>query len=332
MDTEDKISGPVGFQPRFDYAEWSSSDLLVRLVLLRHRGRLCVLRLLALEGAQDWRMLFRRASQITDDPNPRVLAALYRIWPHPEPLLYLVWVQLECQHVAMALRERLSVLPVGEALIGTLGAEPPLDAVGKLKQALHVSRMEVYEGFQHEEDADDLHQEAVTHALKRYRGLTGGVQAKQEVTDDELRELCTPPDFGIPDKTASFPKLMDFAAAECRAALERLSPIFDGHVEAAPGQVHQHLRDHFERRQAQKRSGERVPIEEATEGPRGGPNPDVRMDVKDLYEFALKRWGARGERFLKALEAGTMTDAAKAAGVSRPTADKYRKELRRHFS
>jgi hypothetical protein len=333
VDTDRKLPDLAGHRPRANYAEWSNTDLVVRLILLRHRGRLCALRILALEGSQDWKALFRRASRIIDDPNPKVLAALHRVWPHAEPLLYLLWVRSECEHAAEELHNRLSSLPVGSALLAMLGVEPPPEAVSKLKQALHVSEIGVHKDFRHEEDAGDVQQVAVTHAMGQYRWLTEGVEVKQEVTDAQLRELCMPPDFGIPDAGETFPETVTFVAAQCRAALVRVGPIFDGHVETAPAHAHQALRDHFEKRRAQKRTGRRVPIERVTGRHAAGPNPDVRADVEAAYEFAVKRWGAKGKRFVTALlEAETTTEAAKAAGVSRPTAGKYVKELRRHLS
>jgi hypothetical protein len=294
------------------------------------------LKILAIGGGRDWKALFRRASQIADDPSPPVLAALSRIWPDREPLLYLVWVRLECEHVAMELRKRLEGLGVGAALLRTLGPEPSPDAVRRLTRTLHVSQITVRSSHRHEEDPDDLRQVAVTEAVERYRTLTDGIEVKQEVTDAGLRELCSPPDFGIPevDNPSWEARNLRLVATECREALKQFGPIFDGHAESIREQAHQALRDHFEKRKAKKRTGQRVPIaEDNLPSPATRAAAEVFVELDAAYQAAMSRWGPSGGCLLTALRSGeSMAEAAKAAGVSRVTAHKYLKELRKILS
>jgi hypothetical protein len=321
---------------RYSYPDWSNTDLLVRLVLLRHRARVCILRIMGAGGSDGEQSAFRSASRMADDPGPKVLAELYAVWPHFEPLQYLVWVRLECEAVATELRGRLHALSVASALMHTLGSQTSEDALTGLKNALHVRLVTVYDQHQHEEDPSDLQQVAIEHAIRRYRDLTEGIDVTQMSSDQEMLALVSPPDFGLPSLPATWTEEvgLPFVIGECREALKRFGPLLDGAVESARGHAHQALRDHFEKRKARKRSGG-ADFEEEFRALHSQADPDAgaQADMEEIYRFALKRWGPRGERFLRARVAGEpVAGAAKAAGLSRPTAYKYLKELRKDLS
>src|SRR5262249_33378892 len=96
--------------------------------------------------------------------------------------------------------------------------------------------------------------------------------------------------------------------------------------------VRQGLRDHYQTGKAQKRTGLKVPVDEAAGGVHEGP--ETRLDVRDraerIYAAAVERRGEPGRRFVEVLSTdGSISDAAKAAGVSRTTAHKYLRELKR---
>jgi molybdenum-dependent DNA-binding transcriptional regulator ModE len=52
--------------------------------------------------------------------------------------------------------------------------------------------------------------------------------------------------------------------------------------------------------------------------------------INEVETIAEKRWGARGRQFVQALmETGSVSEASAAASVSRQTAHKYLRELRK---
>jgi hypothetical protein len=321
---------------RHSYADWSSTNLLVRLVLLRHRARVCILRIIGAEGAEGWQSALRRASQMADNPTPKVLAELYAVWPHVEPLQFLVWARLECEAVATEVRRRLDALVVAPALMHTLGQQTFTDSLTDLKDALHVRRLTVHAQYRHEEDSSDLQQVAVERAVRRYRYLTEGIAVTQMISDHEMLALVSPPDFGLPPLPDVWAQKigLGFVKAQCHEALKRFGPLLDGAVESAQGHARQAVRDHVHQRKAQKRRG-RPEFEAAFRALhfQAGSDAESLAATNRAYEVAIKQWGSRGERFLRALAAGEpVAAAAKAAGLSRPTAHKYLKELRKDLS
>jgi hypothetical protein len=120
-------------------------------------------------------------------------------------------------------------------------------------------------------------------------------------------------------------------------------------MEAAPEKVRQHLRDFWKKWEAQKRTGEEVPLDDVDQTvlrrSRSGtwrkrseilqqePAPDISARMFEVMKQAKKRWGDKAVKAVKfCLDGKTEEEASRLAGINPRTFRNYKTKLQKIFS
>src|SRR5262249_11948586 len=186
-------------------------------------------------------------------------------------------------------------------------------------------------------DDEDLRQFAVERGLHHLNGA--GTKSLIDSGFDLLQMITIPdppPNVRLPKQNDSIDNRvsMRFAALQIRKAIETLLPVLEGQTNRLPKQVRQSLRDQWEKREAQKRTGKKVPVDRAMRIAERTPERwySQKERAEKAYSTAKKKWGEPADRFLKALaEDKTVEDASKEAGISRQTGQKYLRVLKKEL-
>jgi hypothetical protein len=327
--------------PDPDYSTVTVEELVGYLVVMEHHARRCVIPYL--DGpdrrAQD---VYHHAGQVVYRLTAEELRMLSQRGAHPKVLAFLHRVRCELELIYQELRRRVRNLPVGRAVLQVRRHDAPPEAVAGLVRALHVERLRTY--HPKKEDDGDLRCIALEGAVRGYREM--GDKAVEGLPFPKSISLNLPPDVRVHLPPTPWWEWSELLAYEFRSASKLLQPVLSGKVEELPTRVWARLKDHRRKRRAKKRTGIEVPIAEEPDGndePHAHLRPAVEPDRPDfeamldaqntrrrLYEVASKRWGERGRAFVDALQEGkSVSEAARAAGVSRATGHKYQRELKR---
>ena len=321
-------------KPISEYPDWEDKEVVLNLVFLRALGRECVTRIIAQHGG-DWKETFRLAYRIADYPNPHVLKKLYSICRDERPLRFLVWLRIEQEYIAIEFRRRLERTKAGWEITQLLKGLTPLESVGLLFRALEVDKITSY--YPEEDSSEDLQQLAVEKALTYQERMAGVALAKCGFDQLQMISISLPSiNIGLPVKDKEpwnqlNPRML---ALQTREAIKLFLPVLQGNVEQMPELVYQALRDHWEKRKAQKRDAREVPYEEAEkeivstsynelrdrEVSREILNISARMSEVLKEAKKHKRWGDKAIKAFKYYcEGKTKKEASEMVGIDERT-------------
>ncbi len=326
----------VRHTPEVGIDQWEHEVLIAQFLMARHwvrRG--IILILIQADPAADWKDTLQKATWMADTLSPPKLQDLFDICQDERPIIFLLKARLDTLYRAEELRRRLREKDVGWQFVQVLGKLATSEVLNGLLEKLKVDRMTTYHND--EEDDTDLQGLALKSAFEVYTKMKQ--DAGFPVPAMIVQKL--PPDCGLPEME---PPPWDVLNAhilplEWLESLQSFLPILDDQVKTLPSKVHDALKDHWAKWKAQKRQAKREyktveELDKLRQLPWHDPAPPRAMSQMALaYRRAEERWGKKGTAFLEALcEEYNVGKASKKAGISRPTAYKYLKELRKDLS
>jgi hypothetical protein len=191
-------------------------------------------------------------------------------------------------------------------------------------------------------DSEDLKSIAFEKYSRHYKHI---VDATRVTLPD--RPPPFPSDLGLPTQDF-FPEMF---AKTVEEALQKLVPIVTGGMEMARAKAKQGLKDLWEQWEAQKRTGEEVPLQEAdqTDLKRSGAGkwrnsgqrieqenkPDISEEMLEVLRVVKqnKRWGPKALKALKYyLEGKTEKEAADLVGITDKTFRNYITYIKKSFA
>jgi hypothetical protein len=277
-----------------------------------------------------WKRFYRDTLDAVVHLDVDTIVSLRPFCSDARPLHFLMGVLIEQRTVHEEIGRRLGRRDVGSAILSCLREEPRGEK--DLLTALKVERLTSYQPA-HEEDDEDLRSVAKVKAWEGYAAIgedmVSGMPARVAVPP--LPALAGLPAEPKPPWDVVGPFVL---GQELQSMVKTLLPVLR-EAEALRGKVHQDLRTHWEKRDAQKRKGEKVSLDEEKDAATqtdfsAGAFRQGALD--SLYTIANRRWGERGTRFITALTQGeTVTAASKAAKVTRQVGHKYLRELKKAY-
>jgi len=304
-----------------DYSDLSDENLVLLLVATESPARELVCVLID-QPARDAAEIYKQAVAVVRAPVPEALRMLHQHGATVDQLRSIIRTRIKLNAIYAELRKRFDRLPVGAALYRAVVGRPKgRDA---LLRSLRVERIKSFR--QAKESDQDLRSEAVEAAWQKfsvmYESAAENVGLPRQVTISSGGEG---PRFDWKQLRKS----------EVNASLALFLPLLRGDAERLPEKVHQRLRDHFEKWNAAKRAGMEFSLFDEEGSPASEPEIEELIAPREMAASLLKvaedRWGERGGAFVQALSEGAkVAEAAKVAGVSRTTANKYTRELRRY--
>jgi hypothetical protein len=268
------------------------------------------------------------------------------------------WLEEEESTILQEVERRCKGKKVGAALVA---AEFGLgEGHRALQRFLGTGKFKAY--YPWEMDENDIEGAAFTRLLELYRESSNAAAVNRSV------EMLTIIDLSDKER-AICRKLAELMGPDQQDLVRRLSPVLAGELEEFPETVRLWLRGVWRKikhRRALFTGKEEFPstgveaciadwdwsemaatarshdlaaeVHSAITTPEGyvqraeEENQNVLLCAQ-AYKIAEARWGKRASHFLDLLKGGaTLTDAAKMAGVSRVTGDKYRKEIARQLA
>jgi len=182
-------------------------------------------------------------------------------------------------------------------------------------------------------DAEDIKQDAWSKGLELIDHAKKGLLEEDQPFLD-LPHPILPVEMDEFELAAWRALLEDSWTPSLRAAFSNIIPLIRGDVEMIGKTVDNFLRENS-RKDQQHRKTEAMCAEDIlpeTSGEIVSPEESfARREVgSQAYEFATAKWGEPGKKYLDTLMAseGNVSAASEAAGVSRVTGHKWRKELR----
>jgi hypothetical protein len=337
------------YKPYYDYSKHEDKDLLVFYALFKVWGCQCVVRILHMKGLAPFtNETHKKLSELSDNPSPENLAYLHSINPDTRPLKALVWLKLDRNNIWRELDKRHRSFKVGRAFIlMEEGKWQPKD-VTEFHKLLKVKKIPSYRP--EKEDAGDLKSEAVTKALEFFKTRGETVRVKER---PGMPMPAMPQEWGLPARDPDLWGLWHrdivswFIDALCKDYLS----LFFGRVDRTKEAARQALRNHWEKWEAQKRSGKEVSLEQADKtSPKRSSSgvwrkqgerveekdkPDISERMFEVLRVAKqnKRWGDKAVKAFKYyLEGKTEKEAAKLAGITEKTFRNYTVRLRKIFA
>jgi hypothetical protein len=314
-----------------DYSGLSNEDLILELVATESPARDLVFQIID-EPSRDTYSIYEQAVQMVRNPSVHALQLLRRRGAKDSDLRFVVKTRITLNDIYVELRKRFEPFPVGRAIYKAWIERP--DALADLLKALHVDRITSYR--ENKESSEDLQSIASLTPWRRYR----------EIYDRVAESLGLPEKIDLPQVGHHRLVLETLQRHEVSASLSLILPLFRGDAEKLPQPVRQALREEFRKWKADKRDASEVSTYEEGETDESGrplveripghyPDPEEsaisNLEAASMMTLAEKRYGEKGRLFLQALsEDMTFAEAATLAGISRQTAHRYVRELRRH--
>jgi len=191
--------------------------------------------------------LFEQARSTLEKLDARHLELLFDRCRSLEALEILVFAQTSASEAFRVLRGGLDTKSISALMLGMDSAWREAEDVATLAKKLLVDRISSYGAA---EDGDDLRGEAFAAAFK-WRHDVEAICAT--VIPNELFPPL-PPEAGIAPLDPRRWHAGRLQSAVMRTLVGRLDAVFSGELERVPEKAHQHLRDHFEKRVADKRT------------------------------------------------------------------------------
>ncbi len=332
-------------KPAFRYSKMNAYQLLYCLAMLRAMGRDCVARILLKDrpnpSLEDLKKVAGQAADISDEPSPKRLERLYASCHDMKPLKFLVECRFEQEAIYKETKNRLKKSGVGMEALRLLGRKSKPLTLDDLHKALKVERMQTYKPDK--EMDEDLRSVAVGGVWNRFQKLGQTLKVKLPTGPYP----AVPQNVGIPvDEKDTWSQLnavmlqRDFEQMQ-----ENILPALQG--KRLSGGARQALRDHWEKRDAQKREGEEFDLSEGQrllrrEG-RLDRHEEEEMEQKAdvsarMYKVLKeaqrqKRWGKKAiTAFKYYLEGKTEEEACKLAKITPRTFQNYIARFREKFA
>jgi hypothetical protein len=208
------------------------------------------------------------------------------------------------------LERRIAGRPIGMSLF--LRDVEPL----QLAKVLRVDRIRSYQPWR--EETKDIEHSGILLALEIYKELGDSRR--------ERRPLPPIPQCDNPKEAEAFRYLRKTYEEEAARLTAELLPILEGDTEAIRGKVRDAQREVWRKQRRQQ-----TILRRADRFPTGNDAEEV-LEAVSAYRFFQRRWGQRGTAFLKAiLHKKTTEEAAKKAGISRSTGEKYLKVFKENM-
>lgn len=323
-------------KPEFDYRRLDPKTLLVLFQLYLLWERRVVMNIVDRPDSKPEKV-WDEVRSIASNLNAKALTLLYSIRPDTKPLEYLIRWQLERKEIRRELDRRSKPYKLGREMIVL---EEKLWEPANFKRLLAAARVERIKSRRpSKEDPQDLQQEALMGVAKWLANERKTVTTVRQTVGRGIPAL--PPEVGFPvnDKPPWDAFLPYRFWKSLGYVLVKYLPLLEGKPDQA---VSQAKKNHWEKWEAQKRTGEDVPLEEAEKttlrrsgsrvwrkkGERIEPEADRQnishLDVTRAYQILEKRYGKKGRIFLDGLkETGRVTEASKRAGISRQMGHRY---------
>jgi hypothetical protein len=314
-----------------DYSQLSDEDLILELVATESPARDLVFRIID-DAGRDAYSIYQQAVQMIRNPSVHALQLLHKHGATVSDLRFVVTTRIRLNDVYAELRQRFETLPVGRTIYKAWIDRP--DALADLLKALHVERITSYR--ENKESSEDLQSIAFLTLWRRYR----------EIYDAVADSLRVPEQIDLSDGGDHRLVPERLQQRELSASLSVMLPLLRGDAEKLPEPVRQSLREEFRKWKAAKRNAREESIYQEGQTDEGGrplveriaghhPDPEEcaisNLEAASMMTLAEKRYGEKGRLFLQALsEDLTFAEAATLAEISRQTAHKYVRELRRH--
>ncbi len=253
MDFQKLISeAKARYKPQCDYSAQSHVALISFLVIAEYYGFKCVVRILSnMDPDLDPKEVFIQADRIARSPNPINLEYLYRIYPHEEPLCFLVELNRNIDDIAAEMDKRVENYPIGRAVI-RLVAIPQEQSLERLTKQLHIDRIPVHQDKMRRQDPGDFQGIGLLNFVERYDKLKtnaiGEVEGSRSPTLPKRLDL---PSSDPPPWDELHPWLFtQFLEKMVRGLL----PALQGELED-PKSARQEVRNDWEKSRAKKRGG-----------------------------------------------------------------------------
>ena len=339
----------AGYKPQYDYSKPDDKDLHVFYAINTIWGCQCVVRVLDMQGlATPKKETTERVSRIVHDPSPDNLTELYSLYPDTRPLKFLVWLRLDQKNILRELDKRHRSFKVGRAFIlWEEGKWQPKD-VTDFHKLLKVEKITSYRP--EKEDAEALKSEATAKAVEFFKRRGEPLVVKQR---PGMPIPAIPSEWGLPARDPDPWGL--WHRYQLDVYIENLVKdylsLFFGGVDRVKEASHQALKNLWEKREAQKRTGEEVSLKEADEtilkrsssgiwrkkGERveEEDKPDISERMFEVLRVARqnKRWGDKAVKAFKYyLEGKTEKEAAKLAKITDKTFRNYITRLQKIFA
>jgi hypothetical protein len=266
------------------------------------------------------------------------LARIHHLHSDVRPITALIGWQCEIRRVSAELERRNKKNRIGQEAIRLILKKPL--AMERLCVLLGVQNIPTYRPAKY--DSEDLQSLAYEKFSRHYRHV---VDATRVTLPDKPPPF--PPDLGLPTQDF-FPEMF---AKTLEEALQHLVPNIAGGMELARAKVKQGLKDLWKEWEAQKRTGEEVPLQEAdqTDLKRSGAGkwrnsgqiieqenkPDISEKMFEVFKVVKenKRWGAKALTALKYyLEGKTEKEAAELVGITDKTFRNYITYIKKRFA
>ena len=336
------------FKAARDYRKLNPAQLLYCLAMLRALARDTLARVILVGWSDvDLRDVAEETADISENLNWEYIERLCDLCQNPVPGMYLVSCGLEQDAIYAETSRRLKTSKAGSQLLRLLGSKVSPNTLTDLRRGLKVERITTYEPER--ESDEDLRALADSAAWKTFTELGKAlkVHLPQFRYPNSPLAKALPVEKKVSEQWEILNRSMfttDFSLMQ-----ESFLPALEGKKISA--RVRQSLRDHWQSRDAQKRTGEEVPLAELdrtilrpsrsgiwrkkSERLEEEKKPDVSGPMFEVLKEAQrhKRWGPKAiEAFKYFLKGKTEQEAAKLAGITDKTFRNNIIRLRKSFS
>ncbi|MGI0015263.1 MAG: hypothetical protein ACREBU_17750 [Nitrososphaera sp.] len=335
----------ASYKPIYDYSKFEDKDLLVFYGINTIWGCQCVVRVLEKKDLASFtKETAKKVSRIVHDPSPENMAELYSVYPDAKPLKFLVWLRLNQKDILRELDKRHRPFKVGRAFIlMEEGKWQPKD-VTDFHKLLKVEKISTYRP--EKENAEDLKSDATAKAVEFFKRRGETIRVKQR---PGMPIPAIPSEWGLPTTDPEPWGLWHRYQLDVyiENLLKDYLSLFFGWVDRVREAARQGLRDHWEKWEAQKRTGDEVILEETkkeiglksfkdwleNEQLRGEATPDISARMFQVLKEAKKRWGSRAVRALLFMSEGkSEKEAAELAKIPYQSFRRYVSKLKKEFS
>ena len=335
----------AAYKPLHDYSKPEDKDLLVFYALNTIWGCQCVVRVLVMQGLASFtNETAKKVTRIVHDPSPENLTEIFSVYADTRPLKFLVELRLNQADILRELDKRHRSFNVGRAFIRMEeGKWEPKDATD-FHKLLKVEKISSYRP--EKEDADDLKSVATTKAVKFFKRRGESVVVKQR---PGMALPPLPTDLGLPARDPEPWGLWHRHQLDVyfENLVKDYLSLFFGWVDRVREAARQGLRDHLEKWEAQKRTGDEVILEETKkliglksfkdwldkEQREVEAKPDISARMFQVLMEAKKRWGSKAMRaFLFMSQGKSEQEAAELARIPYQSFRRYISKLKKEFS
>jgi hypothetical protein len=317
------------WKPTFRFQEMKAAHLIRWLVRLRFLGRDTLARvILSAFPDADLKKVADETEDLTDNLNWEIIDRLCDLCDNPVPAMLLVDCIVEQDAIYKEINERLTKSVVGAEILRLSADKVKPTSLLELHKALTVDRITTYRP--EKESDEDLRAIAVGAAMKAFNQI--GHENKADLEKGPYPKTPLAKAFPVASSAWGQWKIRNSAMEKRDFALmqEYYLPALEG--KKISERARQALRDHFEAREAKKRTAETLSLDRAKKES-VSPPWESYFDAGRAYKIAVERYGQKGQQFLDTLkDTENIKEASARAGISRQMGHRYLIEIRKELN